>query len=93
MLGVSKIILTLYIKYYEFEQFFLKLPKNLKLSMECSLMVNAAALCPGDPGSNPGWFAVLNTNQNLFFMNNTIMKHSSKYLDTSMEAYLINIYI
>ena len=28
--------------------------------MECSSMVSIAAFVPGDPGSNPGWFAVSN---------------------------------
>ena len=30
-----------------------------------------AAFCPGDPGSNPGWFAVSNSNQKLSFTKNT----------------------
>ena len=35
--------------------------------MECSSMVSIAGLCPGDPGSNPGWFAVSNSNWKLSF--------------------------
>ena len=35
---------------------------NTKKSMECSSMVSIAAFGPGDPGSNPGRFAVLNSN-------------------------------
>ena len=34
------------------------------LSMECSSMVSIAAFNLGDPGSNPGWFAVSNLNLN-----------------------------
>ena len=30
-------------------------------------MVSIAAFGPGDPSSNPGWFAVLNSNQKLSF--------------------------
>ena len=30
-------------------------------------MVSIGAFGPGDPGSNPGWFAVLNLNQKLSF--------------------------
>ena len=30
-------------------------------------MVSAAAFGPGDPGSNPGWIAVSNSNQNWSF--------------------------
>ena len=33
--------------------------------MECSSQVSIAAFGPEDPGSNPGWFAVSNLNQNL----------------------------
>ena len=32
-------------------------------SMECRSMVRVAAFGPGDPGSNPDWFAVSNLNQ------------------------------
>ena len=45
--------------------------KNLKCvvptSIECSSIVSIAAFGPGDPGSNPGWFAVLNSNRKLSF--------------------------
>ena len=30
-------------------------------------MVSIAAFCPGDPGSNPGWFADLNSNKKLSY--------------------------
>ena len=30
-------------------------------------MVSLATFGPGDPGSNPGWFAVLNLNQKFNF--------------------------
>ena len=35
--------------------------------MECSSMASIAAFGPGDPGSDPGWFAVSNSNQKLGF--------------------------
>ena len=35
-------------------------------------MVSTAAFGAGDPGSNPGWFAVLNSNQKLSFYSRTI---------------------
>ena len=35
--------------------------------MECSSMASIAPFGPGDPGSNPGWFAVLNSNKKLSF--------------------------
>ena len=34
-------------------------------SMECSSKVSVAAFGPGDPGSNPGWFAVSNSNKKI----------------------------
>ena len=34
-------------------------------SMVCSSMVSIANFGPGDPGLNPGWFAVSNSNQTL----------------------------
>ena len=37
-----------------------KITAFLFLSMKCSLMVSVAAFGLGDPGSNPGWFTVLN---------------------------------
>ena len=42
-----------------------KLNLTLIQSMECSSMISLASLGPGDPGSNPGWFAVLNSNKKL----------------------------
>ena len=30
-------------------------------------MVSIVTIGPGDPGSNPGWFAVSNSNQKLTF--------------------------
>ena len=50
-----------------------------KLSVECNSMVSIAAFNPGDPGSNPGLFAVLNSNQKLTFKKNTSMWFSSRY--------------
>ena len=35
---------------------------TLLWSIECSSMVKESAFSPGDLGSNPGWFAVLNSN-------------------------------
>ena len=40
---------------------------QIKWSMECSSMVSVAAFGLGDPGSNPGWFAVSNSNRKLSF--------------------------
>ena len=37
---------------------------NKKYKIECSSMVSKATLGPQDPGSNPGWFAISNTNEN-----------------------------
>ena len=36
-------------------------------SMECNSMVSMAAFGHGDPGSNPGWFAISNSNPKLSF--------------------------
>ena len=36
-------------------------------STECSSMVSVAAFDPQDPGSNPGWFAVSNSNRKWSF--------------------------
>ena len=47
-------------------------------------MVSTAAFGPGDPSSNPGWFAVLNSNKNLGVMNNTRVWYSSKYCNPAM---------
>ena len=33
--------------------------------MKCSSMVSIAAFHPRDPGSNPGWFAVSNSNSSM----------------------------
>ena len=42
--------------------------KTIELQLlECSSMVSVAAFSPGDPGSNPGWLAVLNSNQKLSY--------------------------
>ena len=43
------------------------------MSMECSSVVRVAAFGLGNLCSNPGWFAVLNSNQKLSVGNNTIM--------------------
>ena len=37
------------------------------MPMECCSMVSIAAFGPEDPGSNPGWFAISNSNQTLSF--------------------------
>ena len=57
--------------------------------MECSSMVSIATFGPGDPGSNPGWFAVMNSNQKLSFMNNTSVWYSSKYCNPAMGDTLV----
>ena len=36
-------------------------------SMDCSSLVSVAIFSPGDPGSNPGWFAVWNSNPKIEF--------------------------
>ena len=41
--------------------------RKTKKCMDSSSMVSVAALNPRDPGSNPGWFAVSNSTQNLSF--------------------------
>ena len=41
---------------------------NQSCSMDCSSMVSVAAF-----GSNPGWFAVSNSNQKWTFVSNTSM--------------------
>ena len=39
-----------------------------KLSLiKCSSIISIAAFGPGDPGSNPDWFSVSNSNQKLSF--------------------------
>ena len=55
---------------------------NSKL-MECCSMVSVAAFGPGDHGSNPGWFAVLNSNLKLSLHK---YKHSRKYHNPAMGA-------
>ena len=40
---------------------------GLLCQLECSSMVSIAALGPRVPGSNPGWFAISNSNQKLSF--------------------------
>ena len=54
--------------------------KWIALSMECSSMVSVAAFGPRDPGSNPGWFAVSNSNLKLSFVNNTRQTFGFKLL-------------
>ena len=41
--------------------------------MECSSIVSIATFGPGDPGSNPGWSVVSNSNKKLSlkYKNNT----------------------
>ena len=43
------------------------LQKVSEATMERSSMVSIAAFGPGDPGSNPGWFAASNSNGKLSF--------------------------
>ena len=52
--------------------------------MECSLIVSIAAFGPGDPGSNPGWFAV-STSKKLSVTN-------SKYHNPAMGGILVDIH-
>ena len=47
-------------------------------------MVSIATFGPGDPVSNPGWFAALNSNVKLSFMNNTSVWYLSKYYNHAM---------
>ena len=46
---------------------FAKEKVKVNMSMGCSSMVSKAAFGPGDPGTNPDWFAVLNSNKKLRF--------------------------
>ena len=39
-----------------------KIKHLFQASMECGSMVSIAPFGPGDLGSNPGWFAVSNSN-------------------------------
>ena len=50
---------------YHFKFCFIK--QSLQQSVKCSSMVSIAAFGPRDPGSNPGRFAVSNSNQKLSF--------------------------
>ena len=57
--------------------------------MECSSIVSIAAFNPKDPGSNPGWFAVSNSNRKLNFMNYASLWYSGKYCNPVMGSTLI----
>ena len=52
-------------------------------------MVSIAAFGPGDPDSNPGWFAVSNSDQKLSFTNNTSVWYSRKYSNPVMQGTLV----
>ena len=39
--------------------------------MECGSMFSVAIFGPGDPGSNPGWFAVSHSNKKFSHYENT----------------------
>ena len=41
--------------------------RNKIMSMGCSSMISVAAFGPGDPGSNPDWFDVSNSNWKLSY--------------------------
>ena len=58
--------------------------------MECSSMVNIAAFGPRDPGSNPGWFVVLNSNWKLSFQKWYNM-YSSKYRTFAIGSILLGL--
>ena len=47
-------------------------------------MASVALFGPADPGSNPGWFAVLNSNKKLSVTNITSMQYSRKYHNSAM---------
>ena len=57
--------------------------------MECISIDSVAAFGPGDSGSNPELFAVLNSNKKLSLMNNTLMWYYSKYCNPAMEYTLV----
>ena len=61
--------------------------KNLAKYLEMSISI--AAFGPGDPRSNTGWFAVLNSNQNRVFIYNTSIWYSSKYYNPVMGCTLV----
>ena len=52
-------------------------------------MVSIAAFGPGHQGSNPGWFAVSNSNRKLSFTNNTTVWYSSKNFNPVMVGTLV----
>ena len=52
-------------------------------------MVSIAAFGLGDPGSNPGWFSVSNSNQKLSFHKNTSMWYSGNYSNPLMGSTLV----
>ena len=52
-------------------------------------MASVATFGPGDPVTNPGWFAVSNSNRNMSFTNNTSMWCSSKYCNPAMGDTLV----
>ena len=64
------------------EECFFKFAKVL--SMECSSMFSVAAFGPRDLGSNPDWFAVLNSNRKLSVTSNKRVWYSSKYCNPIM---------
>ena len=49
--------------YFEDDQTFATKPVPIK----CNSLVSVAAFGTGDPGLNPGWFAVSNSHQKLSF--------------------------
>ena len=54
-------------------------------------MVSVATFGPGYSGSNPGWFAVLNSNKKLSVANNTSVQYSSNYRNPAMGGILEGI--
>ena len=58
--------------------------------MECSSRDDITAFGPGDAGSNPDWFAILNSNQNWVFINNTSLRYSSNYCNPVMGGTLVS---
>ena len=52
---------------------------------------STAAFGARDPDSNPGWFAVSNSNRKLSVTNNTSMCYSSKYCKPAMGDTLLMV--
>ena len=52
-------------------------------------MVSIASFGLGDPGLNPGWFAVSNSSKKLSVMNNTSILYSSKICNPAIGSIFV----